>query len=348
VTGTVQGVNRVIRSGFRKTGGGIGNQWNDFAGYGGSGASSGNEMLFNNNARCYGNLYYYGPVRFTSNSQQSGGTVYSISISPLPPIGIPDNYESWEAVTSYATPSFESSYYDAWLAAANVSTSNTLVMSSGTLNLAGGTRYYRYVDVSGGTINGPGTICATANPSGGYIRLRGSAKVNGWVRFIARSATPTSNPIQFYPNTSPVNTIFNSSIEVIGMSYMQIQNRTIVSPESIIYVAGNDGKYGVQIEDDSYVRGSTVIAPTGVVRVMNDATMEGRLYSESIWTQDSSHYFGTSWVFLNMVGGAQIKDWSVLTQQSSGMPANLAPGLAGGSGGSSVASLEAGDWSEYY
>lgn len=349
VTGTVQGVSRVIRSGFHKTGGGVGNQWNDYAAYGGSAASLGNEMLFNNNSRCIGNLYYYGPVRWAGPwppARQTGGVIRSVSIDPLPAVGVPNCYASWEQISSYDTPTFESSYYDAWLAAANVSTSNTLVMSSGTLDLDGGTRWYRYADVSGGTINGPGTICATANPSGGYIRLRGSAKVNGRVRFIARGNS--SNPINIYPNTSPVNTVFNSSVEVIGMSYMTIQNRTVISPESIIYVAGNDGKYGVQIQDDAQVRGSTVIAPVGVIRVMNNATMEGRIYAESIWTQDSSRYFGTSWVFLDMVGGAQIKDWSVLTQQSAGMPSSLAPGLSPGSGSSSNPSIEADDWVEYY
>jgi MSHA biogenesis protein MshP len=345
VTGTVQGVSRTIRTGCKAGGGnGVGDQWNNYVGYGGSGLSSGHELLFNNNARCYGNLYYYGPVRFANNAQQTGGVIYSLSITPASPGGIPGSYASWEAISgTYETPGFDPTYYNNWLASANVSTSNVLNMSSGTLDLAGGTRYYRYINITGGTVLGPGTMCATANPSGGSINIGGSATINGFVRFIARGNA--SNPIIFAPNTG--NTVFTSNIEVIGNSYIYIQDNTLITRESIIYVAGNDGKYGVQVQDSAQIRGSTVIAPVGVIRLMNNSTMEGRLWAESIWSQDYSDYFGTAWVFLDIIGGSQIKDWSVLTQQADGMPSSLAPGLDPGLHATS-GSFEVSGWGEVF
>jgi hypothetical protein len=315
VTGTVQGVSRTVKAGFR--GGGIPSQFSDYVGYGGSAGSSGSELLFNNNARCYGSLYYYGPVRFTSNAQQSSGTVYSTTIDPVPAIGIPDNYASWEAITTVEPVSFDPSYYNNWLAVANHAADDGASLTGGTVNLAGGTRYYGFINLNNGTINGPGTLCAVN--AGARFRIRGNSTVNGNVRLISRGY------MMFYPNAP--RALFNASIEAIANSYIYMQNNTSVSRESIVYAGGSDGTYGIKIEDDTKVSGS-YLAPNGVIRVMNNATLEGRVYAGSIWTQDSADFFGTSWVFLDVSGGSQIKDWSQLIQTDTGMPASLPPGLA--------------------
>jgi hypothetical protein len=338
-TGTVGGISRVIGTGYTKKGG-YPSQFGDYVGYGGQPGAVGHELHFDNWSQCIGNLYYYGPIRMTGSPKQSGGIIKSHSIDPTPDVGIPTFYEAWEHIETVDPITLESTYYTNWINAANVSTTAAWSGNVGTVNLNGGTRYYRDININAGTINGPGTICATNNPSGGgEINISGTLKINGFVRLISNGSS--GNGVTFAP-TSP-NPIFSSSVEVIAKQFIYVQNSTATSRESLMYANGNDGKFGIQIQDDAQVRGS-FLAPNGVLRIMNDSILRGLIYAGSMWTQDFSRFYGSSWYFLDMTGGSQVENWSWLIQSPEDAPSTLPPGILGGSSGS----WEVDPWAEAF
>lgn len=329
VTATVKGISRTVRIELKK--GGIPEQMEDYVGYGGIAGSLGPELLFNSNARCYGDLYYYGPIRFAGSSKQLGGTVYSKSITPAAPGGIPTYYASWETITTVEPITCDTTYYDNWLTLANVATAGVINIAAGNFNLAGKTWYANYVLLSGtATLTGPGTICATGNPFGGTdsgaFRVSGNARVNGNVRIVCRgNGGGGANPriVQFLGNVG--NTVFNSSVEIISLTQVNIGQTATISKESLIFSKGSGGTNGIRIYNQAIARGS-LIAPNGLVWLLNSASAEGRIYTNSLRMQNTSHYYGTAWSF-KVPDGTSITDFATLVQTQEGMPTKLAPGI---------------------
>lgn len=349
-TGVVSGVSRTVRIGLKKEGG-LPSQFAEYVAYGGRAAALGSELLFDNNSRCYGNLYYYGPIRFAGNSRQSGGVVKSTSITPAPAVGIPTYYASWEQISSVDELAFDSNYYRYWLTlAASHDTAATYVANSGNLNLNGGTAYYRYVLLSGtASITGPGTICATGGTGTqnyGAFRVTGNAKINNAVKIVSRgNAGGGANLRAAVFNPTAGNNIFNASVEVIARCLIDARSTTKFPANSVLYVdTADSSNYAIKGTGNSILR-SHVLAPEGIIRIWNNSTMEGRLYGESLWTSNNAMFFGSSWVFKGVYSGSEVQDYSTLIQTQEGMPETLPPGFGTAEG---LSSLEVTDWLEIY
>lgn len=328
-TGTVQGVSRTIRSSFKK--GGLPYQFTDYGLYGGKKGSIGDRVSFYNDSKIVGNFYYYGPIRILGSRPppcQTGGIIKSTSIDPLPSEGIPDYYESWEAAEDVDPIPWDNTYYDNWLtvAASNAATSLTLSGNS-TLNLNGGTRWYRSITVQDNArIIGPGTICATAMPKGtGNFRLEDYAQVSGEVRIIAR------NDVRIINSAGATGTV-----EIIARENFDMDHNSYTSGQmNKLYARNGD----FTMNNNAIARGS-VLVPYGEITCYTNTQIKGLAYAKEYQAYDRA----------TLEGGAVFEEAGSFYNRTMVIqnPDLLPPILPDGISSESTGSFEVSDWGEVY
>jgi len=330
VTGTVQGVSRRVRSSFKK--GGLPYQFSDYGLYAGQSDSIGDLVRFYNDSKIIGNFYYYGPIEIKGSRPppcQTEGVIKSTSIDPSPDVGIPNYYESWEAISSVEPIAWNNTYYDNWLtvAASNAASSLTLSGNS-TLNLAGGTRWYRSVTVKDyAKIIGPGTICATAMPSGtGDFILQDNAQVSGEVRIIARDDVQIIN---YAGTTGTVEIIARDDFDMDHNSYTTGQNNKL-------YCRNGD----FTMNNNAIARGS-VLVPYGKITCYTNTQIKGLVYANEFQAYDRATLEGGA-VFQEV---GNFYNRSMVIQNNDLLPPTLPEGI---SAEATSGSWEVSDWGEVY
>jgi len=328
--GIVQGVSRTIRASFLK-GGIYPAQFSDYGAYAGNPSSSGSEINFYNQSKIIGNFYFYGNIDIQPPRPpacQTGGAIKSMSIDPLPITGIPDYYESWEAVSTVEVMPFNNSYYTAWLAVANASgTDNLTLKNSDNLNLNGGTVWYNNVTVKdNATITGPGTFCAT-----GVFNGSDNASIIGKVRIIARGS-PTS--VDFTGSFS-----WSATAEVIALDKLSLSNNVTTPAESVLYSKGS-GSSGIELNLNAKPRGS-LLAPYGKVENKGNGHIMGLVYANSYAAYNSSTFEGGA--VLSTI--ADFYNDTMVIQNADVLPANLPEGLTAEA---ETPGLDIYDWGEVY
>ncbi|MFH1826667.1 MAG: pilus assembly PilX N-terminal domain-containing protein [bacterium] len=200
----------------------------------------------------HGDFYYDGPVILLGDVELSDGTLYCTKVTTYGG----GTYENWETVPEVDMPTWDNSTYAGILAETENDTYAFLHLTAGqTLNLAGRTLYYKqaYIDI-GSTVNGPGTIVATGQPSGtGNIVVNDGAAIGQGVRFIAQTTfgLQGSNNIA-YP------------IEVYAKGHISILNGLGIAGNSVLYSSRTDD-LAIYILGD--VNGQ-LLAPNGEVRCL--------------------------------------------------------------------------------
>ncbi|OGB88918.1 hypothetical protein A2625_00380 [candidate division WOR-1 bacterium RIFCSPHIGHO2_01_FULL_53_15] len=288
VTGTVQGVSRILRGNFKKNVSSFPSQFEDYGAYVGTGAGTEEGVNFYNQSKILGNFYLSGTVKIfppRPPPAQTTGIIYSAAIDPLPAFGIPNYYNSWEAIGTAEPYVLDDSYYIAWLNQATVEgASNLNLTGNSELNLAGGTASYKSVDVRGtahitgpGTlyckditfwadsyVTGPVTICATTKIS---TRTNANSVFYNAVRFVSRGS-PTS--VDISGTTSWPNTL-----EVIGLNDVKIGVSNATPMDAVIYSKSNSSSnLGIVVNGSAQPRG-TFLAPYGTITNDNNGHLRG-------------------------------------------------------------------------
>ncbi|MDD4178471.1 MAG: hypothetical protein PHH14_00255 [Candidatus Margulisbacteria bacterium] len=325
VTGTVQGISRTVRSGFRNGGGSFGGslpfnvQYIQYSG-GGGGAT----LTVNGDARIYGDYYYNGPIAMEGSAQQEDGTIYSTSISTSGTAG----YASWEAAPPVDMPAWENTYYDNILTATNSSAASSITFnSSNPINLAGQTLYYRSITVAwGASITGPGTLVATGKPSGtGDITVNYGQGVGSGVKFIA-------NDDFIYSGGSS----FTNSVEVYAKGDVQILNGLTVPAGSLLYTSG-EGTVGLDLEGPVT---ATMLAPYGTVTTAGGWDIYGLIFCNTMDPGDSGTISGAIICYSPSTIGGSVH----LIEDASYLP----PSVTGLEGDDTTSSFEVSGWQEVY
>ncbi|MGB9612759.1 MAG: hypothetical protein ACPL4K_01075, partial [Candidatus Margulisiibacteriota bacterium] len=249
------------------------------------------------------------------------------SIDPPPSVGIPGYYASWEAITTVEPIAWDNTYYDNWLTVAASNAASSLILSgNNTLNLNGGTRWYRSILVQDNAkIIGPGTICATALPSGsGDFTMRDNAQVVGPVRIIVRGDAELNN-----------SSNLTNSVEVIARKSFDINHNAFTSPECILYSRGD-----FTFNNYAIARGN-VLAPYGEITLYTNSQIKGLIYADEFQAYDRA----------TLEGGAVFKEVgnfynrSMVIQNAGVLPSSPPPGI---SAEGTTASFEVSDWGEVY
>ena len=328
VTSVVKEISRTVRVTLKKSD--IGLPFNfDFAQYSG-GSGGGATLIINGNAVIDGDYYYYGPISMRNSAHQINGTLYSTSIT----LSGTASYASWEAAPPVDMPAWDNTYYNNILTATNSNTASTLTLGFGqTLALNGATRYYRSVTINwGATITGPGTIVATAKPSGtGDITMNYGQGVGPGVRFVA-------NRDFIYQGGSN----FSNSVEVYVKRRINTLGGVTVPAGSRLY-SFRTGNSAITLNGNTT---ATILAPYGQITTGNGYTVSGLLYCNQISPGSSGTIRGAIVSNLSSTIGGSV----TLIYDPAYLP-TIVPGLPGsgtGSGESGVGSLEASDWTEIY
>ncbi|MFA5113058.1 MAG: hypothetical protein WC529_02045 [Candidatus Margulisiibacteriota bacterium] len=328
VTGTVQGVSRTVRTGLRKplsSAGGLPGVF-DYGMYIAP-PGGGDTLYIEGDARVYGDFYYYGPIAMGGSAHQLDGTVYSTSIS----FSGTSSCASWEPISSGEIPPWDNTYYAAITREAMTSTSETLTLGWGqTLDLAGRTLYYRNIAINwGSTVIGPGTLCATATPSGnGDITINYGEGIGRNVRFIAQ------RDFIYQGGSSFVNTFeayCNRQLRILS-------NLTI--PSSVLY-SGYTGDNAIEI-DPAQVYRSVMLCPYGEFTFGGGQQIEGLVYADSIGASSSGTFRGAIVSYGTSTLGGSLHIYF----DASYLPDSVI-GFGGGTGTSS-GELEVNDWDEVY
>ncbi len=331
-TGVVNGVSRVVRVSCKK--GGLPYQFSEYVIYAGNPSGAGGQVNFYNQSKIVGNFFYFGPITIQGSRPppcQTLGVIKSTAISPVPAIGIPGYYASWESISTAEPVVWDNTYYDYWLTVANSPAASSITLNgTDNLSLNGGTRWYRNVTMrNNSTITGPGTICATGNPVGGSFTTYDNARIIGPVRIIARGS-PTS--VRFNDYTSWTNTP-----EVIALNDLIFDDDVTTPAESILYSRGS-GARGIQTKLNAVIRGN-VFAPYGRVRNNNDCRIFGLIYANQYASYNQASFEGGA-VFYTL---ADFYNDSTIIQNSAYLPSINPEGISMESG-----SFEVYDWGEYY
>lgn len=315
ITGVVSGVSRTIQSTVRR--GGLPGAF----GYGIYSANQGGEpLVIENTATIYGDFYYTGDVTMKNSSRLLNGTMYSDFLTLLNSA----TCASWEPLPQppVPLPTLDTSYYDTQLKECTRSATSALSMSTGTLALAGTTKYYTSITLSGSArVTGPGKLVATT----GSFNISNSAQLGNDITVIA---SQDAN----FDNSAVVGTNF----ELINTRDININNGQNFPAEALIFCYGD-----IEFENTSYYYGS-IICPTGNMYSGNSTKFRGLIYAGSFDLQNSTSVIGC--VVLSQDVG-YFRNSSTLTYDLSYLPVDWPPGLEGG-----VSASEEGtsDWQEVY
>lgn len=259
-------------------------QFAEYGVYAGSPGSAGAELKFQDASQIVGNFYYFGPINIMGNRPppcQTEGVIHSTSINPVPSIGVPDYYASWESANSATLPAWDDTYYTYWLDVANQAGGLNNPNLSGTqnLSLSGGTAYYKAFTMSGNsTLTGPGTLCVTGVGGSGRFIAQNYARIIGEVKIVARGTSP--NSVSLSDNVS-----FSNKAEIIALDLIKIDNNVVIPPESTLYsqVSGNaiDGNANCVLQ-------GSILAPFGTVTMNNSAWIKGLTYASNLQMYTSS------------------------------------------------------------
>lgn len=315
VTGTVNGITRVVRARLKRSG------LPDAFDYGIYCNNLKSQTLYvQNNATIYGDFYYDGPVVMQNSARLLNGTLYSDSLS----LQNGATAASWEPISNpVPPPDFDSSYYDNLLLQTGHSAAGPLNLANGaTLNLAGQTLYYTSISISNNAqVIGPGTLVATT----GNFNLTNSASIGNDVTVIV-SGTSTLG------NSASVGSDFN----LISQGSISNVNNQNIPPEAVFFSYGN-----VSFSNSSQFWGS-VLAPSGEVSSGNATTFNGLLYAKKLSLSNSSRLNGSAAV--NEIG--YFTNSVIVTYDPSKFPTVTPQGLGGSAGSAEVVGIS--EWAEYY
>lgn len=312
--GSVGGINRTLTVNIRKSG------LPDAFDFGMFSSNPDETTLYiQNEATIYGGYYFNGPVVMQNSSRLLNGTLFSTSLELQH-----DAYcASWEPVPEIPFPAFDPSYYDNLLAETSKGAVSALDISSGTLDLGGGTHYYTSVTVRGdAVVTGTGTLVATT----GDFTLSNTARLGDNITVIFKGNATLDN-------SSGVGANFN----LIGYGDVEINNTQNVPPEAIFFSYGN-----ITWDNISQYWGS-ILAPSGEISSLNGTTFNGLLYSNSVNLQNDTHLNGAAVV--QSVG--YFKNFAVVTYDPAKLPSTIPEGFEG-AGESTEEGLYITDWAESF
>ena len=333
VTGTVQGVSRKVSAEFKQ--GGLPFQFYDYGVYGGNPVSVGDTVTFYNDSKIVGNFFYYGPIRILGSRPpacQTDGVISSYSIDPPSPGGIPDYYASWEAITTTESVRFDPTYYDNLLSIAASNTASSLNLSgTSTMNLNNKTYWYRSIQIEDDAIvYGPGTLCATAMPSGtGNFDLNDNAKLVGKVVVVARGEVNINNS---------ATTV--GSVEIICLKKFGVNHNATPSTEGGEFFTRSTANNAFSLSNNAIITGC-ILAPFGDVTAFTNSQFRGLVYGNKCMVYDRGTLEGGA-VFLEV---GNFYNRSMVIQNPDLLPENLPPGL---SSETTVTGFGYYDWDEVY
>ncbi|OGC07219.1 hypothetical protein A3H38_03320 [candidate division WOR-1 bacterium RIFCSPLOWO2_02_FULL_46_20] len=297
----------------------------DYALYSGP-AGGGATLRIQGSAQIFGDFYYNGPIRLGGSASQQGGTIYSTSLV----LDGTATYDSWEAATPVDMPIWDNTSYEAILATSTQSASSTLALGWGNvLNLAGGVHIYRDITIGwGATVNGPGTLVATGNPSGnGDINLNYGAGIGAGVRFVAERDFTYSGGSNL---TIP--------IEVYVKRNLIVTNNLTVPSGSILYSKGTGAR---AIETGGTINASMLVPYGGLY--MNYGTLRGLIYSSSLRTANSGEIRGAMVCY----SPSTIQGSLQIYYDAAYLPDSIV-GLGGTGSVEGEAGIAVGNWQEVY
>ncbi len=313
ITGVVSGVSRTIQSSVRR--GGLPGAF----GYGMYSANQGGEPLeIENTASIFGDFYYKGDVTMKNSARLLNGTMYSESLTLLNSA----TCASWELVPDVPLPTLDTSYYDTQLKECTRSATSALSMSTGTLALAGTTKYYTSINLSGSAqVTGPGKLVATT----GSFTIGNSAVLGNDITVIASADANFNNSARVGDN-----------FELINTRDININNGQNFPAEALIFCYRD-----IEFDNTSYYYGS-IICPTGQMSSVNSTKFRGLIYAGSIELLNSTNLIGC--VVLRE-GISYFRNSVTVTYDAAYLPTDWPPGLEG-----STSTSEEGtsDWQEVY
>jgi flagellar basal body-associated protein FliL len=333
ITGTVQGVSRKVSAEFKQ--GGLPFQFYDYGVYGGTPTSIGDTVTFYNDSKIIGNFFYFGPIRILGSRPpacQTEGVIKSYSIDPPSPGGIPNYYASWEAITTLESITFDNTYYDNMLTIAASNAASSLNLSgTSTMYLNNKTYWYRSIQIEDDAIvYGPGTLCATAMPSGsGNFELNDNAKLIGKVVVVARGDVDINN----YATTA-------GTIEIIALQKFDINHNATPSTEGGEFYSRSTANNAFVLNNSAVARGC-IICPYGDITCYTNTQIKGLAYGKNFGIYDRGTLEGGA-VFLEV---GNFYNRSMVIQNPSLLPPNLPPGL---SSETTVTGFGYYDWDEVY
>lgn len=313
ITGVVSGLSRTIQATVKR--GGLPAAF----GYGLYSANQGGEpLVIENTASIFGDFYYLGDVTMKNSARLLNGIMYSDSLTLLNSA----TCASWEPAPVVPLPTLDTSYYDTLLKECTNSATSTLNMSSGTLALAGATRYYTSINLSGSAkVTGPGMLVAT---TGNYIQ-QNSAELGNNITVVASQQATFSNSAKVGADT-----------KVVATKDININNGQNFLPEALIFTYED-----VMFNNTSYYYGS-IICPNGLVSSVNSTKFRGLIYAGTIDMLNSTNLVGS---IVLREGVSHFRNSSTVTYDPSYLPTEWPPGLEGG-----ISASEEGtsDWQEVY
>ncbi len=287
----------------------------------------GETLYIQGDARIYGDFFYYGPIAMGGSAHQLDGTVYSISIS----LSGTASYDEWEPISIGTVPDWDNSYYDAITEEALTYASQDLNLGYGdSIDLNGQTHYYRNISVNwGATVNGPGVLCSTGNPSGnGDIIINYGVGIGQGVRFIA------ARDFIYQGGSNFVN-----SIEAYANRRVRILSNLSVPANSVLYSTYN-GTGAIEVNPGQVYR-SLMLCPYGEFSFGGGQYIEGLVYATNINASSSGTFRGA----MVSYGASALEGSLHIYYDPSVLPATV-PGFE--YGGSTTGSTEVSDWREYY
>lgn len=332
VTGTVNGVSRTVGALFRK--GGLPSQFTNYGLYAGHLGGTWRPVNFFDDSKIIGNFYYLGSVWIFGQRPppcQTDGTIYSTYIFPPPWVGIPNYYESWEAITHIDPVYWDNTHYDTMLTLAASNAAQSLDLNGDqTLYLNGQTRWYRGIRVrDNAKIIGPGTICATAMPSGsGDFEIEDNAVVSGEVHIVAR------DDFKMQDNARLIGTV-----EVIAKDNFDMDHNSSTSFGCILYTR-KSGPGAFTMNNNAIARGS-VLCPYGEVVLYTNSQLQGLVYANGFQAYNRATLEGGA-VFYDV---GNFYNRSMVIQNSNILPLTLPEGLSAESSGGG---FEVSNWGEVY
>lgn len=288
--------------------------------------SGGATLRIEGDAGIYGDFYYNGPIRLGGSAHQSGGIIYSTSLDVYGSA----TYASWEAASPVDMPIWDNGPYNTILAATDQSAASSLNLGWGqTLNLGGLTHYYRSIEINwGATVNGPGTLVATAKPSGsGDITINYGQGIGQGVRFVAE------RDFIYQGGSNLVN-----SIEAYVERDLYVKNSLTVPSGSVLYSKGT-GDHAIDITGTA---NANLLAPYGRV-YMSSGAIRGLIYGDRIRTANSGEIRGA----IVCHTPSSIQGFINIYYDPTYLPASLL-GLAGTGEVTGEAEISVTDWQEVY
>ena len=319
VTGTVNGVSRTVQSTFDQSGSLLpfNVQYIQYDAGGG-----GQTLTLNGAAQIIGDFYYNGPIAMGGSATQTGGVLYSTSLS----VSGGASYTSWEVCPAVDMPAWDNSYYDLYLSQTASNGANDPNLGYGqSLNLNGGTAYYKSFSMDyNATVNGPGTIVATGLPSGtGDINISYGPGIGPGIRFIA------AHNFNYQGGND-----FVTSVEVYAKNNVNILNSRVIQPGSILYSKGS-GTNGIDLEGPTT---ATILCPYGTISTGGGYIMRGLLYCNRFGAGNNETIRGAIICYSSTTIGNSMK----LIEDSSWLPKSVI-GLSG-----ELSTFECSGWGEIY